>query len=189
MVCPNCGRENVEGSTFCAGCGTKLEASDASTNQNDQQNPNVNMNQNPNNSYENQSGNTYQNNIYGNQNVITPNSNGVQEKNIALCIILSIITCGIYGLYWIYCLNEDAHKLAGDTNYTNGGLVIVFGIITCGIYMLYWMYKMGETLDKACQMRGRAQGSNGIVYLLLSFFGLGIIAYALMQNEINNCVR
>lgn len=32
----------------------------------------------------------------------------IQSRSIPLCIILSIITCGIYGLYWLVCLaNED----------------------------------------------------------------------------------
>ena len=33
------------------------------------------------------------------------------NKNIVLCVILSIITCGIYGLYWLYTLNEAARTV------------------------------------------------------------------------------
>ena len=32
----------------------------------------------------------------------------IQQRNIAVCIILSIVTCGIYGIYWLICLNDDA---------------------------------------------------------------------------------
>ena len=31
----------------------------------------------------------------------------VQQKNIALCIVLSLVTCGIYGIYWFITLVND----------------------------------------------------------------------------------
>ena len=62
------------------------------------------------------------------------------------------------------------------------GLCIVLSIVTCGIYGIYWNYKMGQALDEA---RGTPGGSQGIVYLLLSLFGLDIVAFALMQSELN----
>lgn len=34
--------------------------------------------------------------------------------------------------------------------------------------------------------RGVPSSSTGLVYLLLTVFGLGIVSYALMQNEINH---
>lgn len=32
----------------------------------------------------------------------------VKERNIAVCVILTIITCGIYGLVWIASINDEA---------------------------------------------------------------------------------
>ena len=109
----------------------------------------------------------------------------IEQRNIALCIILSIITCGIYGLYWIYKLTEDVNTLKGDPNATSGGIVILLGIITCGIYMWYWLYKQGDNLDQIKASRGLPAGNSGILYLILAIVGLGIISYALMQNELN----
>lgn len=113
----------------------------------------------------------------------------VSQRSIGLCIVLSIITCGIYGLYWLYCLNEDAKVLSGDVNATSGGVVILLGIVTCGIYTLYWMFKQGERIDNAKTSRGLPSSNSGILYLILSLVGLAIISYALMQNEINNMVK
>ena len=67
----------------------------------------------------------------------------VENKNVALCIVLSIVTCGIYGFYWAY--------------------------------------KQGEKLDRA----ENNNSSSGVLYLVLTFFGLGIVAYALMQDRLN----
>jgi len=110
--------------------------------------------------------------------------NTVQQRNIAVCIILSIITCGIYGIYWFICLTNDTNTVANEPG-TSGGVAFILTIITCGIYGLYWAYKCGEKLDKAKTDRGMAASNGGILYLILFLFG-GIIAYALIQNELNN---
>lgn len=107
----------------------------------------------------------------------------VKERNIALCIILSLVTCGIYGICWFVTLTDDTNTIAGEPG-TSGVMAFVLTIITCGIYGLYWAYKCGEKIDKAHQNRGEAASNGGILYLILFIFG-GIIAYALIQNEIN----
>ena len=107
----------------------------------------------------------------------------VKEKNIALCIILSLVTCGLYGLYWFVTLTDDTNTIAGEPG-TSGVMAVILTVVTCGIYGLYWAYKCGEKIDKAHQNRGEAASNGGVLYLILSIFG-GIIAYALIQNEIN----
>lgn len=32
----------------------------------------------------------------------------MRERNIAVAIILTIVTCGIYGIYWFIVLTDDA---------------------------------------------------------------------------------
>lgn len=110
----------------------------------------------------------------------------IQRRNIATCIILSIVTCGIYGLYWMYCLAEDVKVASGDQKLPSGGMLILLSIVTCSIYTMYWMYLCGQRIDDMRVQRGLSAGNNGIIYLILTFFGLGIVSYALIQNELNN---
>lgn len=109
----------------------------------------------------------------------------IKKRNIAVCIILSIVTCGIYGIYWLVVLNDDTNRAANDPNGTSGGMVILFTILTCGIYGYYWAYKMGEKIDYANQARNIPSSNSGILYLILSIFGLAIVAYALIQDNLN----
>lgn len=109
----------------------------------------------------------------------------MQERNIAVCIILSIVTCGIYGLYWLYCIVEETNKMTGNEDATSGGTVILLSIVTCNIYLIYWMYVVGNRIDDLCVREGNSTGNRGILYLVLDLFGLGIVNYALLQNEIN----
>jgi membrane protease YdiL (CAAX protease family) len=109
----------------------------------------------------------------------------IERRNIAVCIVLILVTCGIYGIYWIVCLTNDVNTVSGDVNGTSGGMVVLLTIVTCGIYGIYWAYKQGEKLDFTKNNRGIPSSNSGVLYLILQIFGFGIIAYALMQNELN----
>ncbi len=110
----------------------------------------------------------------------------VVRRSIALAIILSFVTCGIYMLYWIYCVVTDLNLASGEVDDTSGGMVILLSIVTCNIYMLYWYYKAGSKVNQIRYLDGNMQdGSLGILYLLLSLFGFGFVSLALIQNELN----
>lgn len=110
----------------------------------------------------------------------------MKQRNIVLAIVLSIVTCGIYGIYWFIKLNDETNALANKSNATSGIMVFLFSLITCGIYFLYWVYKMGQVQDEALVAHGFAAKNLSIVYLILSLFGLGIVACALLQDGNNS---
>ena len=110
----------------------------------------------------------------------------VKNRNIALCVVLSIITCGIYGIYWLVCLVDDLNVASGRTGDTSGGMVFLLSLITCGIYGIYWMYKAGEKVAYIKQRNtGEIDSSSSVLYLILGIIGFGIVAYALIQSELN----
>jgi len=110
----------------------------------------------------------------------------VQKRSILTCVILSIVTCGIYGLYWFVMLTEDANQLSGRQS-PSGITALLLTIVTCGIYGLYLAYQMGETLYAARMQRGYMGSNNNILYLVLEFVCY-IASYAVMQNEINQII-
>lgn len=179
MFCNNCGAQiEDESKKFCPFCGASLTG--------DQQKQYQDYNYQQAQQQYNQAQQQYnQAQQQMNNAQFFGNSFGIVERNIVTAIVLSIVTCGIYGLYWFICLTEDTNKLSGDPNATSGGMALVLTIVTCGIYGLYWMYKRGEILDNYNIQRGLPQSSNAILYLILSIFGLQIVSYCLMQNELN----
>lgn len=106
------------------------------------------------------------------------------KRSVVLCIIFSIITCGIYTLYWFVCLTNDTNQ-AADQPDTSGGAALLLTIITCGIYGFFWAYRRGEQLDVAKQKRGLMSSNSSFLYLLLFLLGGGIIAFAIIQHELN----
>ena len=109
----------------------------------------------------------------------------VSRREIALAIVLSIVTCGIYSLYWVYKLNEEVNTLSGHPDDMSGAAVVLLSLITCGIYGLIWFYQMGNKVDEENIRRGGRSESRGIIYLLISLCGFSIISIALLQDSVN----
>ncbi|KMW10427.1 DUF4234 domain-containing protein [Enterocloster citroniae] len=110
----------------------------------------------------------------------------IKKRNVAVAIILSIVTCGIYAIYWQVCLVNDVNKVKEDESAKSGIVVFLLSIVTCSIYWLYWVFKTGECIDSAKTANGTPTLSRGLVYLLLSIFGLGIVAIAILQSDLNS---
>ncbi|MCI6888199.1 MAG: DUF4234 domain-containing protein [Lachnospiraceae bacterium] len=110
----------------------------------------------------------------------------IKKRNVAFAIILSIVTCGIYAIYWQVCLVNDVNKMKEEENAKSGIVVVLLSIVTCSIYWLYWVFKTGESIDSAKTANGTPTSSRGLVYLLLSIFGLGIVAIAILQSDLNS---
>ena len=56
----------------------------------------------------------------------------VKEKSIGLCVVLSLVTCGIYSIYWLYTIAHDLNDLCESQNQEKGaepGLVVVLSIV------------------------------------------------------------
>lgn len=99
----------------------------------------------------------------------------VKKRSIALAILFSIITLGIYDIYWFICLTNDSNTVCEEHKTAGGWLALLYTCITFGVYGIYWNYKLGQKVS-----------GSGTLYLLLSLFGLGWINFVLAQSELNN---
>lgn len=113
------------------------------------------------------------------------NTNIIQKKDIFVIIILSFITCGIYGIIWFIEMTDDANKLYAD-DFPSGGTAFLFTLLTCGLYSIYWAYKMGQKLHTAGKIYGKNIEDKSVLYLILCIFGLNIVNYILIQSDLNN---
>lgn len=113
-----------------------------------------------------------------------PNVQGIKERSIVTAIILSLVTCGIYAIYWFVSLTNEMNKASGHENDTTGGVAFLLNLVTCGIYSLFWAYKMGEKRD----IVANEKGSSNILYLVLAICGLGIVVYGLLQDTLNKAI-
>lgn len=106
----------------------------------------------------------------------------MKNRNIAVSVILSIVTCGIYAIYWFITCTDEMNQVAPDEYTTSGGMAFLFTLLTCGIYGIYWAYKMGMKLNAA---QGNPAASNHVLFIVLELFGFNIVNLCLLQSEIN----
>ncbi len=159
MFCRNCGAEIREGTTFCSKCGTKVGEENG---------------QNTYKAEPQQESTIY----YG-----RPACPRIESRNIGITILLCFVTCGIYGIYWIYCLIRDLKIVVGEGS---NDLVVEFLLfVFIPFYNLYWLYTRDQKLVEAGKSYGISISDNAILYLLLAVFGVGIVSYALLQNDLN----
>ena len=112
----------------------------------------------------------------------------MKRKDIIISVILTIVTCGIYGIIWFININDDVKALSDDKTMPSGGLVFLLTLITCGIYGFYWVYRMAQLVNEARVKRNLPSKDNAILYIVLQIFGLGIVNYALIQTDINEMI-
>lgn len=102
-----------------------------------------------------------------------------QDRSLLKWLLLGIVTCGIYDLYFIYKLAQDVNKICdGDGDNTPGLAAFFFlTLITCGIYSYYWYYKLGDRLFKNGPRYNIQVGESGgtiLLYLLINLISGGI---------------
>ncbi len=154
--CPNCGTQVQEGIAFCPNCGAQVTGA---AEQPAQGTPNP------------------------------TNAGGyprVQNRNLVTCILLSIVTCGIYGIIWFINLVNDVNTVCQDDKSSqSGGMVFLLTLVTCGIYGYIWFYTAGKRMEAAGKKYQVGIADNSIIYLVLMILGLGIVDYCLIQSDLN----
>lgn len=101
----------------------------------------------------------------------------MKKRSIGMMILLTIVTCGIYSIYWNISFQSELKKTTGKG--FGGGMHFVMMLITFGIYSIYWQYAAGTRLaDQGAENRG-------IIYLIFCFIGLSWLNPFLMQVQAN----
>ena len=122
--------------------------------------------------------------------VVQTNATGAKPRvdrgNIVTCIILSLVTCGIYGIIWFINMVNDVNTVCQDDKSNQSGVtVFLLTLVTCGIYGMYWFFTAGKRMNAAGTKYGLEISDNSIMYLVLMLFGLGIVNYCLLQSDLN----
>ena len=110
----------------------------------------------------------------------------LMKKEIPMALILTIVTCGIYGIFWKAHMFKTMNMLLGYQKYSTIKWFIL-SIITCSIYTVYIEYIMGQDiLDLQVKKKMPVPNTNlPILSLVLTGFGLLIVSEVIQQSELN----
>jgi len=113
----------------------------------------------------------------------------IQKRNVALYVVLSFVTCGIWVFVWYVLLADDIGKIRGDGK-PNGPVEVLLIFVTCGIWAIVLGYTWPDKLNEGLRERGLPTNDNlPTLGLVLNIFGLGIITLVLMQSESNKVAQ
>ncbi len=103
----------------------------------------------------------------------------IKNRNIVTAIILTLVTCGIYGIYWAIMLAKEAVSVKDPNDDGILEIVLMLFLPFLGFFLAEKKFAEG------CQMKGIPHSDNSILYLILGLVGLGIVNFCMMQNELN----
>lgn len=106
------------------------------------------------------------------------------ERNPVTVIILSIVTCGIYSIYWLYMITKEINAALGEER-INFVLYFLVGIL-CFPLIFLGMYKIDEALVQLQARIGLQGKSNFVLWIILSFVGVGTFIMIYQVQEALN---
>lgn len=105
----------------------------------------------------------------------------LKNRSVATVIILSIVTCGIYSLYWTYVTMDALDKEGQASN-----MPVIAQFLLCFFYVGYLLFGMNANanINAIKQNRGIATTDNQVLWMVLGLV-IPIVLVAMIQNEIN----
>jgi hypothetical protein len=100
----------------------------------------------------------------------------IKHRSLAKLIILSLLTCGIYGIFFWWGYINDINEVCVCDGKKSPNIIVValLSVLTCGLYYLIWLYRQGERLQAIAPDYGLTLKDGGgsvlVQYLLGSFF-------------------
>ena len=101
----------------------------------------------------------------------------IKQRSLAVFLLLSFITCGIYSIIFFYQYTEDVNKVCYGDGEKNQNYIIVclLSMITCGIYWYYWLYRQADRLNHAAPRYHMDFQEDGVTVLLWYLLGAFIL--------------
>ena len=115
-------------------------------------------------------------------------------RSPGLTLVLILLTCGIYYLYFIYVVSRETQDFLKEPD-TSPGLELLLCLLTCGLYNIYWDYKIGKRIAEMSERVGLPPTDNAVLYLVLDLIGiggfasLGLLNPLLQQESLNRLWR
>jgi hypothetical protein len=101
-----------------------------------------------------------------------------------MVLILALITCGLYGLVWLWQAETEMKEELGQAD-QNPGLDVLLTILTLGIWFLVVIYRLAKQVAEAQQRVNVPPNDLSLVALLVSVLGFWFVAITLLQVELN----
>lgn len=113
------------------------------------------------------------------------------DRSPALILLLTLVTCGLYLIYWYYQVYEEMQQLHGLSPTGNDFFVdLLIVIITCGIWGIYVDFAISEKLNIIQKKYNLPHNDTTTTAILLDLAGFivgltNIITSMIHQDQLN----
>lgn len=106
------------------------------------------------------------------------------HRSVATVVILSIVTCGIYLLYWYWVSMTELYNAGGKSI---GDLQPIVQFVLLFLYVggIFFAVNAADNLNEVAMRNGMPANDNNKVLWLVLELVCPLIAVALIQNEMN----
>jgi len=110
----------------------------------------------------------------------------LEKRNVATVVVFSILTFGIYAVWWAYVTCQALQQQGKKTS---------IPVILTTLMMLFYSSVGGlllgmdadDNINAIKEMHGMPKADNKILWMLLGFF-IPVVTIALVQSEINSMI-
>jgi len=107
-----------------------------------------------------------------------------EAREPVMVVVYSMLSCGIYNLYWLYLVCEEVNKGLGREQF-NFVKEIALSVVTCGLYAFYFYWQLSNAVVELQQKWG-VQPAHDAPIIFILFLVFPPAAPFLMQTGLNN---
>jgi hypothetical protein len=117
------------------------------------------------------------------------NPRAITERNPVVVVLLSMVTCGIYYLLWLYWTDSELKEALGDEEIKPAQDVLLT-IVTCFLWAIYVEYRNAQKIYRALSSRYPQTKNQSEMVLIMNIAALfvgatWIVATYILQEELN----
>ena len=115
------------------------------------------------------------------------------ERNPALVLLLTLVTCTVYGYYWLYITSDELRRETGRED-VSPIVDLLLAIVTAGLWGLYATWRNAKIVHEELESRGETHTDSTaavLVFNLSTFvWGAGwLVSMVLLQLDYNRLSR
>lgn len=123
--------------------------------------------------------------IPGAQHTAAGGSSDDGYVDMAACVLLLLLTCGVYLYIWIYRTAKFLNFAEGEEQSSPAAQLLLCMFIP--FYYIYWIYKSAQRVDALAKINGIDSNITTLCLILAIF--VPIVAPMIMQDKINGIVK
>jgi hypothetical protein len=120
-------------------------------------------------------------------------ASAITVRSGAVVLLLSLVTCGIYYIYWLYATSQELKTALADEE-IKPGVELLLTLVTCFLWSIYVKYRNAQKVHAAMLSRdlyAKDQSEIVLILDLATFFAgaTGLVATYILQEELNKLAR